>query len=292
MATIAIVLLHLSTSGCPPSGSGQRERYPAKEMDETLSIEDVRLTRSGKDLLNGIDWQVAPTDRWIVIGANGSGKTSLIRIASLYEHPSSGRVVVAGEELGRADVRELRRKVALVSPALRSMVRPGLDCSDVVMSAKFAALEPWWHTYTQADVDRAEALLVQQGVGFAAGRPFSSLSTGEQQRVLLARALMGGPELVLLDEPCTGLDLGGREELIDTLSALASDPLSPSTVLVTHHVEEIPPGFTHLLALRSGRIIAKGSLDETLNEKVLSDTFGIDLVLTRHDDGRYSARRR
>lgn len=260
------------------------------DTHRTLSIEDIRLVRQGDALLSGIDWEVGPDERWVVMGANGSGKTSLIRIASLYEHPSSGRVVVAGGELGIADVRELRRRIALVSPALIDMIRPGLSGRDIVMSAKFAALEPWWHTYEPADAERARDLLEDQGIGFAADRPFATLSSGQKQRVLLARALMGSPELVLLDEPCNGLDLRAREELLAALTTMAHDPASPPIVVVTHHVEEIPIGFTHLLMLKDGRMVAKGTIEETLTDAVLTETFGIPLELTRHDDGRFSAR--
>lgn len=255
-----------------------------------LSLEDVRLTRDGNDLLRGIDWQVTTGQRWVVMGANGSGKTSLMRIASLYEHPSSGRVVVAGEELGRTDVRALRRRIALVSPALIDMIRPGLICRDIVMSAKYAALEPWWHQYEPADAARARELLEAQGIGFVADRPFVSLSSGQKQRVMLARALMGSPELVLLDEPCTGLDLRAREELLAALTTMARDPGSPPVVVVTHHVEEIPIGFTDLLTLKDGEIVAKGSLAATLSDTTLSETFGLPLNLTAHEDGRFSAR--
>lgn len=258
--------------------------------EEVLTIENVHLVRQGDELLAGIDWRVRSDQRWILMGANGSGKTSLIRIASLYEHPSSGRVVVAGGELGTADVRELRRRIALVSPALIDMIRPGLACRDIVMSAKFAALEPWWHTYDRTDDLRARELLEAQGVGFTADRTFATLSSGQKQRVMLARALMGSPELILLDEPCTGLDLRAREELLGGLQVMAEDPASPPTVVVTHHVEEIPVGFTHLLTLREGRVVAQGSLVDTLTDETLSDTFGIPLRLTAHDDGRFSAR--
>lgn len=258
--------------------------------DAVLTIEDVHLVRQGNALLDGIDWQVHRDQRWVVMGANGSGKTSLIRIASLYEHPSSGRVVVAGGELGTADVRELRRRIALVSPALIDMIRPGLTCRDIVMSAKYAALEPWWHQYDGEDDLRARSLLESQGVGFTADRTFATLSSGQRQRVMLARALMGSPELVLLDEPCNGLDLRAREELLGGLRTMAEDPASPPVVVVTHHVEEIPVGFTHLLTLREGRVIARGPLDRTLTDEVLSETFGIPLRLTAHGDGRFSAR--
>lgn len=263
----------------------------ADATTESLGMDGVGLTRDGRHLLDGIDWQVTAGQRWVLLGANGSGKTSLVRIASLYEHPSRGTVRVLGERLGSTDVRRLRRRVALVSPALVDMVRPQLRAEEVVVCAKFAALEPWWHQYDAADHERARRLLDDQGVGFAAGRAFGSLSSGERQRVLLARALMSEPGLVLLDEPTSGLDLGGREELVDRLDALASTPTAAPMVMVTHHVEEIPPRFTHLLALRHGRVLGAGPIDEVLDGELLSDCFDMPLRLDRHDDGRWSARR-
>lgn len=255
-----------------------------------LELAGVGLTRDGRDLLDGVDWTVEPRSSWVVLGPNGSGKTSLVRIASLYEHPSRGRVRVLGEELGRCDVRSLRRRVSLVSAALADQVRPQLDALDVVVCAKHAALEPWWHRYEPEDRERARELLAGSGVGHAAGRPFGSLSSGERQRVLLARALMSEPGLVLLDEPSAGLDLRGREDLTDRLDALARDPAAPPVVLVTHHVEEIPRSFTHVLLIAGGRILRTGELPGSLDAGVLSSCFGIDLRLD-HDDGRWSARR-
>jgi iron complex transport system ATP-binding protein len=257
-----------------------------------LSLRGVGLTRDGRDLLDGVDWDVQPGRHWVLLGANGSGKTSLVRIASLYEHPSRGTVEVLGERLGATDVRRLRRRISLVSPAMADLVRPQLSAAEVVVCAKYAALEPWWHDYEAEDHDRARALLDQQGVGFAADRPWGSLSSGERQRVLLARALMSDPGLVLLDEPTGGLDLGGREELVERLDELAADPTTAPMVLVTHHVEEIPPAFTDLLALHHGRVLGRGALADTLDTDLLGDCFGLPLSLARHDDGRWSARRR
>jgi len=258
---------------------------------DTLVLRDVGLRRDGRDLLRDVDWVVRPDERWVLLGANGSGKTSLVRIASLYEHPSSGTVEVLGERLGRTDVRRLRRRISLVSPAMADMIRPALTGAEVVVTAKHAALEPWWHHYDDADRARAVELLDAQGVGFAARRRFGTLSSGERQRVLLARALMSEPGLVLLDEPTAGLDLGGREALVDRLDELARDPGAPPMVLVTHHVEEIPPSFTHLLALRDGRIVGRGELATTLDADLLGECFGLPLVVDRHDDGRWTARR-
>jgi iron complex transport system ATP-binding protein len=255
-----------------------------------LRMTGVGLTRDGRDLLDGVDWRIDRGASWVVLGANGSGKTTLVRIAALYEHPSRGTVEVLGESLGRTDVRSLRRRVALVSPAMVDLIRPALISTDVVMCAKFAALEPWWHTYDDDDRDRARQLLAAQGVGHVADRPFGTLSSGERQRTLLARALMSDPRLVLLDEPTSGLDLRGREELVDRLDALARDPDAPPMALVTHHVEEIPPGFTDLLALAAGRVVARGPLTDTLDGAVLRATFGMDLAVERVG-ARWTARR-
>jgi iron complex transport system ATP-binding protein len=262
----------------------------SSDTTAALELDGVGLTRDGRHLLDGVDWSVRRDERWVLLGANGSGKTSLVRIAGLYEHPSRGEVRVLGERLGSTDVRRLRRRVALVSPAMSDMVRPQLTGAEVVVCAKHAALEPWWHEYDDADWARARRLLEEQSVGHAADRPFFTLSSGERQRVLLARALMAEPGLVLLDEPCAGLDLGGRERLVGRLDALGADPAAAPVVLVTHHVEEIPPSFTHVLALRGGRVIGRGPLAEVLDDRLLERCFGVRVALTRHDDGRWSAR--
>jgi iron complex transport system ATP-binding protein len=255
-----------------------------------LDMTGVGLTRDGRDLLDGVDWCVERGEDWVVLGLNGSGKTTLIRIAALYEHPSRGTVRVLGETLGRTDVRTLRTRVSLVSSAMSDLMRPQLSATDIVMCGRYAALEPWWHTYTDDDRSRAVDLLVAQGVGHVADHPFGTLSSGERQRTLLARALMNRPGLVLLDEPTAGLDLRGREELVDRLDRLAADPTGAPLVLVTHHVEEIPPSFTHLLAIADGRVVAQGPIDEVLTGDLLGRTFGIPLVVERRD-GRFSARR-
>lgn len=249
-----------------------------------LAMRGVRLVRDGAVLLDGIDWTVEPHQRWVVLGPNGSGKTTLLRIASLYLHPSAGSVIVAGEELGRTDVRQLRTRIGLASPAFGDLLRPALTATEVVMTARYAALEPWWHTYDDEDRQRARTLLERFGVEHARDRSVATMSSGERQRVLLARAFSGEPALVLLDEPTAGLDLGGREDLVERLGTTAADPASPPTVLVTHHVEEIPRGTTHVLLLRDGRIRAAGPIDEVLDAPALSATFGLDLVLERRGD--------
>jgi iron complex transport system ATP-binding protein len=224
----------------------------------------------------------------VLLGENGSGKTTIVRLASGYLHPTAGEVEILGHVVGRVDLRHLRERIGLASSSLHQMLRPGIAAVDVVMTAKHAALEAWWHTYDDADRDRATALLDQLGIGELAAREFGTLSSGEQQRVQLARTLMTAPDLLLLDEPTARLDLGGRERFVASLAALAADPDTPPTVLVTHHVDEIPPGFTHVLLLRRGEVLTAGPIDETLTPSSLSACFDTDLALERRD-GRWLA---
>ena len=253
-----------------------------------LRLADVSLIREGRRLLDHVDWTVEDGERWVVLGRNGSGKSTLMRIASLYLHPSEGTVDVLGERLGRTDVRRLRTRIGNASAGMADMLRSDLTPLEVVMTAKNAALEPWWHTYDDADRDRARGCLEQVDIGHLALRSFATLSSGERQRVLLARTLMPEPGLLLLDEPTAGLDLAGREELVAGLGALASDPATPATVLVTHHVEEIPDGFSHLLLLAEGRVTASGPIEEVLDAERLSACFGLPLGLERRH-GRWWA---
>ncbi len=253
-----------------------------------LVLDAVGLVRNGRPILIDIDWEVRTDERWVVLGANGSGKTTLLRIASLWLHPSTGLVTVLGQTLGRTDVRTLRTRIGLSSQAFADLLRPDLRVLDAVVTAKHAALEPWWHSYSDLDFDQALAALDRVGVASLAQRTFGSLSSGERQRVQLARTLFSEPGLLLLDEPTAGLDLGGREDLVRRLSDLAADPTTPPTVLVTHHVEEIPTGFTHLLLLRDGRCLAAGPLATTLTEENLSACFGLELRMAS-EHGRYRA---
>lgn len=246
-----------------------------------LQLTNVGLVRDETVILHDVTWTVGDGERWIVLGANGSGKTSLVRIASLYLHPTSGSVEVLGERLGRVDVRRHRRRIGVVSASFADLLRPALTALDVVMTAKYAALEPWWHAYDDADHARALDLLDRLGCAGLASQQFGTLSSGERQRVQLARTLMTDPGLLLLDEPNAGLDLGGREDLVRRLGALAADPDTPATVLVTHHVDEIPPGYGHVLLLRAGRVLAAGPIDEVLTADALSECFGLPVELER-----------
>lgn len=253
-----------------------------------LRLEAVGLTRDGRHLLDEVDLTVAPRERWVVLGANGSGKTSLLAIAALRLHPSRGQVEVLDHVLGRSDVRRLRRRVGFASQALADALRADLSARDIVMTAKQGALEPWWHRWDDADREEAAACLARMGLAPFASRAFGTLSSGERQRVLVARTLMGDPGLVLLDEPSAGLDLGARERLVSDLGRLAADETTAPVVLVTHHLEEVPTSFTHALVLRGGRVLARGPLVETLTSEVLGEAFGLHLDV-RHHAGRWSA---
>ena len=264
------------------------EALPPTDAEPVLALEGVGLVREGRDILADVDWAVRPGERWVVLGRNGSGKSSLVRIASLYLHPSHGSVSVLGQRLGRTDVRKLRTRIGLASAGMADMLRPDLVAADVVMTARHAALEPWWHTYDEADRQRARACLGDVGMGAFAERRFGSLSSGERQRVLLARTLMTDPGLLLLDEPTAGLDLEGRETLVAGMGELASRPGSPPIVLVTHHVEEIPAAFTHGLLLSEGRVQDAGPLDRVLTAEALSTCFGMPLGI-EHRHGRWWA---
>jgi iron complex transport system ATP-binding protein len=255
----------------------------------TLDLDHIVMRRGSTLVLDDVSFSVGAGERWLILGANGSGKTTLLRIAALYDHPTSGTVEVLGERLGHTDVRELRRRVGYASAALAEQLRPSLRVLDVVRTARFAALEPWWHTYSTADDERALDCLARMGVARFADRPLESLSSGERQRVLLARTLMNDPAIVLLDEPSARLDLAGREQLVHALDDFAADHAAPPLVVVTHHVDDIPTSTSHVLMLREGRVLRRGPIDDVLDAGALSECFGLTLSLERRPTGRFSA---
>jgi iron complex transport system ATP-binding protein len=279
-------------AGFPVAGTiaAVTQPWPVSDADLVVAMRGVAVRRGASTLLDAVDWQVELDERWVVLGPNGAGKTTLLRLAGAELYPSSGVVDVLGQRLGRTDVFELRPRIGFCSTAVAGRV-PGQELvRDLVVSAGYAVLGRWREPYDPVDTVRADALLTTFGIAALADRRFDTLSEGERKRVLIARALMTDPELLLLDEPAAGLDLGGREDLVARLGALAMDPNSPALVLVTHHVEEIPCGFTHAMLMREGRVVAQGLLDEVLTSASLSMTFGQPLELDRID-GRYFARR-
>jgi iron complex transport system ATP-binding protein len=260
-------------------------------MTGVIELAGVSVIRAGQKLLDDVSWSVEEGDRWVVLGPNGAGKTTLLQIVGAHMHPTSGVAAILDEVLGATDVFDLRPRIGFTSVAIAERIPRSERVRDVVVSASYAVLGRWREHYDDLDHERAGQLLEEMGIARLADRTFGTLSEGERKRVQIARALMANPELLLLDEPAAGLDLGGREDLVDTLSVLAYEPSSPATVLVSHHVEEIPPGFTHVLLLRRGRVVAAGPLESTLTEATLSETFAMHLQL-KESDGRWHARRR
>lgn len=263
---------------------------PEPDPDLLIDFTDVLIRRSGVTLVGPVTWQVELDEKWVVLGPNGAGKTSLLRIAAAEVHPTSGIAHLLGEVVGKAEVADLKPRIGLTSSALANRVPADEKVSDLVVSAGYGVLGRWREEYDAVDTDRAIDTLESLGAEHLVDRTYGTLSEGERKRVLIARALMTDPELLLLDEPAAGLDLGGREELVARLTQIAEDPDAPATVLVTHHVEEIPPGFTHCLLLKEGGVVAQGLLGDVLTSANLSEAFSQSIALTEAD-GRYFARR-
>ncbi|MBE6475105.1 MAG: ATP-binding cassette domain-containing protein [Actinomyces succiniciruminis] len=258
-------------------------------MTSVLRFDDVSLHRGTTQILSHVNWHVEEGQHWVLVGPNGAGKTTISRIASARLFPSAGAVDILGERLGRVDVSELRPRIGLASSALAGRVLGSETALSVVLSASYGSIGVWREEYDDFDVERARALLAALDAGHLAERTWANLSSGERKRIELARALMPDPELLILDEPASGLDLAGREQLLAALTEILAAPGAPSMLLVTHHLEEIPVGFTHGLALRGGRAVAAGPLDTVLTGEVVTATFGLPLEITK-DRGRYTAR--
>ena len=250
-------------------------------MTPAVVADRASVRRGPVTVLSELSWSVGPEDRWVVLGPNGSGKTSLLSLLCGYLHPYAGTVEVLGQRLGRVDVRRLRERIGLSSAEVAKQLRPDVTAAEAVLAGRHGALETWWHEYPAGERELAGELLAAGGLVDRAGHSFRTLSEGERQQVLLARALMSEPELVLLDEPNAGLDVGARERLLRRLTELAG-PGEPPMVLVTHHVEEIPVDFTHCLLLREAGVVAAGPIEEVLDSDSLSTCFGLKLKVVRH----------
>ena len=258
-------------------------------MSSAFELTRVSVVRPGKILLNNISWSVEVGERWVVLGPNGAGKSTLMQVVGATMFPSSGTADILGYRLGEVDVFDLRTRIGHTGTSIADRIPPHETVRDAVMSAAYAVLGRWQEQYDDLDAVRTEQIMGELGITALADRTFGTLSEGERKRTL-ARALMTDPELLLLDEPGAGLDLGAREDLLASLEVLSEADGAPVLVMVSHHVEEIPRGFSHVLMLRDGQVVAQGPLDETLTAETLGRTFGMRLELNV-EDGRYSARR-
>lgn len=282
-----------STELIPSATIAQRPLVTPHEFepleDSVLHMSHVTLRRGQNVLLDDVSWHVEEGQRWIVMGPNGAGKSTLINIAATRAHPTKGNVAILGEVLGAVDVFDLRPSIGLSSTLLAQQVPGGETLKNLVVTAAYGVTGRWREAYEPEDLQRAEQLLARWGIAGYADRKFRTLSEGERKRALIARAMMTDPELLILDEPAAGLDLAGRETLVRSLTQLASDPFAPTPILVTHHVEEIPPNFTHAMLLREGQVIAAGPLETALTEETLSEAFRLPLNVSRNAEGRFSA---
>ncbi|GGX94157.1 ABC transporter ATP-binding protein [Streptomyces hiroshimensis] len=253
-------------------------------MSEVLELVDVSVVREGRALVDQVSWSVKEGERWVILGPNGAGKTTLLNVASSYLFPTTGTVKVLGEKLGAVDVFELRPRIGVAGIALADKLPRSQTVLETVLTAAYGMTATWQESYEEVDEQRARAFLDVLGMTDLLERKFGTLSEGERKRTLIARAMMTDPELLLLDEPAAGLDLGGREDLVRRLGRLARDPLAPSMIMVTHHVEEIPAGFTHVLMIRQGKVLAAGPVELELTSRNLSHCFGLPLVVERRGD--------
>lgn len=258
-------------------------------MVNVLQLTDVSVVRGGTTILDSVDWSVDDDQRWVILGPNGAGKTTTLQIAAAVIHPTSGSAEILEEPLGGTDLFELRPRIGFASTAMARKVPANERVIDVVMTAAYSVTGRWHEEYEEIDERRAQRVLAEWKLDHLAERKFGTLSDGEQKRVQIARAVMTDPEMLLLDEPAASLDLGAREELLQLLGGYASESNSPAIVMVTHHVEEIPRGFTHVLLLKNARIVAAGPLTESLTSETLSETFDLNIELTE-TDGRFTAR--
>jgi iron complex transport system ATP-binding protein len=258
-------------------------------MPTVLQLTDVSVVRDGSPVVDAVSWTVDSEERWVVLGPNGAGKTTILQVAAAQTHPSSGEAEILGEDLGSVDLFDLRPRIGFASTTIARRIPPKETVLDVVLTAAYSVTGRWNEEYESVDVRRAHRVLDEWNLGHLAERTFGDLSDGEQKRVQIARSVMTDPELLLLDEPAASLDLGAREELLRMLGGYASSEGAPAIVMVTHHVEEIPRGFTHALLLSHGRVKASGPLAEVLTAEILGETFGLPLTVSE-EGGRYTAR--
>lgn len=255
-------------------------------MAVSIKFNDVQVTREGKSILSGIDWEVNDSERWVILGPNGAGKTTLLKVAAAQIQPTTGTAIVLDQSLGEVNVFDLRTRVGFASSSLISHIPNSETVLNAVMTASYAITGRWSETYEDIDERRARRVLAEWNLADYADRAVGTLSDGERKRVQLARAVMTDPELLLLDEPVASLDLGAREQTVQLLGQYATSPYAPSMVMVTHHLEEIPTGFTHALLLNEGQIVAQGAIDNVITSTLISETFGFALDVSK-TNGRF-----
>ena len=257
-------------------------------MPSVLRLSGVTVVRGTTTILDSISWNVQPSERWVVMGPNGAGKTTMMQVCTGYVYPSEGTAKILDQQLGLTNVRDLRSRIGISSAATAALLPPGETVIDAVITGAYGVSGRWREVYETMDRDRAMDMINQWGLAHLVDRRIGTLSEGERKRVQIARALMADPELLLLDEPAAGLDVAGREDLVSRLATLAADEMSPSLILVTHHVEEIPPNFTHALLMSNGRISAEGPINEIIKSEPMSDAFGVRLAVEKADDRWYA----
>ena len=258
-------------------------------MSQVASVENVIVARSGKDILGPISFTISEAERWVILGPNGAGKSTLLKLLATEIFPSQGSVNLLGKTLGKVDVFELRTRIGVCGSMKHEQIPADESVKDVVLTAAYAVLGRWNEDYDLWDESRATALLTTFGIRELAERSYGTLSDGERKRVQIARALMSDPELLLLDEPTAGLDMGGREDLLARFANFASDESAPVTITVTHHIEEIPIGTTHALLLKDGQVAVSGPVNQVITTEHVSAVFGLKMEVT-NSNGRFYAR--
>jgi len=254
-----------------------------------LAMQGVSVIRGQHRILGPLDFQIRNGERWVVLGPNGAGKSTLLNILATRIFPTSGTVKILDQEMGKVDLFELRTRIGICASLLAEDIPDDEIVRDVVLTAAYAVLGRWNEKYDLWDESRAVALLTTFGVRELADRRYCTLSDGEKKRVQIARALMADPELLLLDEPTAGLDLGGREDLLNRFAKFSSDPMAPASIVVTHHIEEIPVGTTHALIIKDGTIAVSGPISDVITTEHMSAVFGINILVSA-ENGRFFAR--
>jgi iron complex transport system ATP-binding protein len=254
---------------------------PIRKQTPVLNVSALRVERGSTVILDNLSWRVERGQHWAILGPNGCGKTSLLKALTAYMTPSCGTIELLGRGFGRADWRDLRLHIGLVTSAVHHLIPPAEPALETIVSGKYAQLA-LWGPVSPADRRRAKGILRAIGAAHLAGREWIQLSQGERQRILIGRALMARPRLLILDEPCAGLDPVAREQFLAFLDALARRPRAATMVFVTHHLEEIMPAFSHVLVLKAGRVLAAGPRNKVLSARLLGETFGARARIVRH----------